>query len=99
MREAIGQFYRSESNLIDTRTKPFLRDAYDHSIQITDSVDVLRDMITGLHDLYLSEISMKMNRVMQFLTVITTIFVPLSFLTGLYGMNFDYIPELKYPYG
>ena len=64
-----------------------------------DMVETYRDTLSGLQDLYLSEISFKMNQVMQVLTIITTIFVPLSFLAGLYGMNFEHIPELKYKYG
>lgn len=95
LREAISGFYRSESELIEDRTKPFLRDLYDHIVQIVDSVDTYRDILSGLHDLYLSEVSMKMNQIMKFLTIITSIFVPISFLAGLYGMNFDRIPELK----
>ena len=95
LREAISSFYRSDSKLIDERTKPFIRDIYDHIIQVIDSVDSLRDIISGLHDLYLSEISLKMNNVMKFLTIITAIFVPITFLAGLYGMNFKYIPELE----
>lgn len=99
LREAIGQWSRSDSDLIDEKTFAYLRDAYDHTIQIMDNVDGLRDILAGLQDLYLSELSMKMNRVMQFLTIITAIFVPLSFLAGLYGMNFEYIPELGFRYG
>lgn len=99
LREALNQFIRSESDLIDPRTEIFLRDVYDHSIQVVESTDTLRDILGGLQDLYLSEISLKMNKIMQFLTIVTAIFVPLSFLTGLYGMNFDVIPELKYKNG
>ena len=76
-----------------------MRDVYDHTIQILDNVDSMRDILSGLQDLYLSEISMRMNRVMQVLTIVTAIFVPLSFLAGLYGMNFEYIPELKFKNG
>lgn len=99
LREALNQFIRTESELVDDSTEVYLRDVYDHTIQITESIDTLRDVLSGLHDLYLSEISMKMNRIMQFLTIVTAIFVPLSFLTGVYGMNFEVIPELKHPYG
>jgi len=99
LREAIGAFSRSESPLIDLRTESYIRDVYDHTIQIIDNVDSLRDILSGLQDLYISEISLKMNRIMQFFTIITSIFVPLSFLTGLYGMNFKNIPELDYYYG
>ncbi len=99
LREAISRFTKSESPLIAERTKLFLRDLYDHTVQIMDTVETYRDLLNGVQDLYLSEISFKMNQVMQVLTVITSIFVPLSFLTGLYGMNFEYIPELQYRYG
>ena len=99
LREAVGQFYRSEAPLIETSTRTFLRDIYDHTVQIADSVDAVRDVLSGLQDLYISEVSLEMNRVMQFLTIITAIFVPLSFLTGLYGMNFVNMPELQSPIG
>ncbi|MBT8233888.1 MAG: magnesium/cobalt transporter CorA [Saprospiraceae bacterium] len=99
IREAINLFSRSESKLIDKSTINYIRDVYDHTIHIVDNIDSLRDILSGLYDLYLSELSMKMNRTMQFLTIITSIFVPISFLAGLYGMNFEYIPELGYKYG
>ena len=99
LREAIGRFSKSDSPDIDEGTKIYLRDLYDHTIQIIDAVDSIRDILNGIQDLYISEISMRMNQVMQVLTIITTIFVPLSFLAGLYGMNFEYIPELQYRYG
>ena len=99
LREAISRFSKSDSELIDESTLVFVRDLYDHTIQIMDVVDSYRDMLNGLQDLYISEISFKMNQVMQVLTIITTIFVPLSFLAGLYGMNFDNMPELHYKYG
>ena len=99
LREAINSFSRSDSPLIEDKTKVFIRDVYDHTIQVMDNIDSHRDILAGLQDLYLSEISLKMNRIMQFLTITTAIFVPLSFLTGLYGMNFEYIPELGYRSG
>lgn len=98
LREAIGQFSKSESNFIDNSSTIFVRDLYDHTIQVMDMVETYRDMLNSLQDLYISEISLRMNQVMQVLAVITTIFVPLSFLAGLYGMNFDYMPELHYRY-
>ena len=99
LREAMSRFARSESSFIDPKTSIFIRDLYDHTIQVMDMVDSFRDMLNGLQDLYLSEISFKMNQVMQVLTIITSIFVPLSFLAGLYGMNFDHMPELHFRYG
>ena len=99
LREAVNSFSRSDSELIEEKNTIYIRDVYDHVVQIIDSIDNHRDILSSLQDLYLSELSMKMNKVMQFLTIITSIFVPLSFLAGLYGMNFQYIPELNYPYG
>jgi magnesium transporter len=99
LREAINLFSRSESELIDVKTTTFIRDVYDHTIQVIDNVDSMRDILSGLQDLYISEVSLRMNQVMQVLTIITAIFVPLSFLAGLYGMNFEYIPELGFKNG
>lgn len=99
LRETIARFSKSDNPIMEERSFIFIRDLYDHTIQVMDMVENYRDMMNGLQDLYLSEISFKMNQVMQVLTVITSIFVPLSFLTGLYGMNFDYMPELHYRYG
>lgn len=99
LREAINRFAKSENEIIQEGTKLFIRDLYDHAIQVMDMVENYRDMLNGLQDLHLSEISYKMNQVMQVLTIITTVFVPLSFLVGLYGMNFDHMPELHYRYG
>ena len=99
LRDAIGRFSKSDSPLIEPSTLLFVRDLFDQIIQLTDMTESYRDSLNGLQDLYLSEISFKMNQVMQVLTIITTIFVPLSFLAGLYGMNFEYIPELHFKYG
>ena len=99
LREALNAFSRSESELIDPKTNVFIRDVYDHTIHITDNADSMRDILSGLQDLYISEVSLQMNRVMQVLTIVTAIFVPLSFLAGLYGMNFEFMPELKFKYG
>ena len=99
LREAISRFSKSENEYIEDSTLLYVRDLYDHTIQVMDMVENYRDVLNGLQDLYISEISFKMNQVMQVLTVVTTIFVPLSFLTGLYGMNFEYIPELHYQNG
>lgn len=99
LREAIGRFSRSDSPLIAETTGIFLRDLYDHTVQVIDTIDTYRDVISGLYDLYLSEISFKMNNVIQLLTIISTIFIPLTFLAGIYGMNFDHMPELHWKYG
>ncbi len=99
LREVLSALLRDESPLVEDRTKLFLRDAYDHTIQVVDLIESFRDVLASLVDLYLSSLSHRMNEVMKVLTVIGSIFIPLSFLTGLYGMNFAYIPELQYHYG
>ena len=99
LREAISRFSKSESKYINDESKLFIRDLYDHTVQVLDMVESYRDTINGLQDLYLSEISFKMNQVMQILTIISVIFVPLTFLAGIYGMNFDVLPELHWKYG
>lgn len=94
LREIIGKLDGDDVKLISESTSPFLRDVYDHTIQTIDTVETFRDMLSGLSDLYMSSISNKMNEVMKVLTIIATIFIPLTFLAGVYGMNFKYIPEL-----
>jgi magnesium transporter len=84
---------------IHAETAPYFRDVYDHTIQIIDTVETFRDMVSGLMDLYLSSISNRMNEVMKVLTIIATIFIPLTFVAGLYGMNFVNMPELQWRYG
>ncbi len=96
LRELIGNLERSESKLFTKPVLPFLRDVYDHTIQIIDSVESFRDMISGIRDVYLSSLSNRMNEVMKVLTVIATIFIPLTFLAGVYGMNFSHMPELTW---
>ncbi len=97
-REAISKLYRSESPFIEESTSIYLRDLYDHIIHVVDITDSYRDLLNGLQDLYISEVSFKMNQVMQVLTVVATIFIPMTFLAGIYGMNFENMPELKWPY-
>lgn len=99
LREAINRFTDSDHAVKNEETDIFLRDLYDHTIQVMDMIETYRDMINGLYDLYSSEISFKMNNIMQVLTIISTIFIPLSFLAGVYGMNFQHMPELGWPYG
>ncbi len=94
LRELISGLERSESDLITKPVQPFLRDVYEHTIHIIDSVESFRDMISGMLDIYLSSLSNRMNEVMKVLTVIATIFIPLTFLVGVYGMNFTHMPEL-----
>lgn len=99
LREVINKLEKDESTLVQDNTKLFLRDAYDHTIQVIETVEALRDMVTGLLDIYLSSVSNKMNEVMKVLTIIATIFIPLTFLAGVYGMNFEYMPELSWKWG
>ncbi len=96
LREVISGLQRGESELVGETTAVFLRDVYDHTIQVVDTVETFRDIIAGMLDLYLSSISNRMNEVMKLLTVIATIFIPLTFIAGIYGMNFEYMPELKW---
>lgn len=99
LREVISALHRGESPLIQATTLVYLRDVYDHTIQVIDTVETYRDMIAGMLDIYLSSVSNRMNEVMKVLTIIATIFIPLTFIVGVYGMNFDYMPELKVKWG
>ena len=99
LREVVSSLEREGSELIDERTIPFLRDLYEHLIQIIDTVEIYRDSVSGLLDLYLSSVSQRTNEIMKVLTVMATIFIPLTFLVGVYGMNFDYMPELRWQWG
>lgn len=99
LREVISNFSRSDNAIIQENTHIFIRNLYENTIQIIDSVDSYRDMLNSLQDLFIAELSFKMNKVMQLLTLISVIFIPLTFLAGIYGMNFEYIPELRYKYG
>ncbi len=95
LREVISGLERVESNLVNANTKVYLRDVYDHTIRVIDSVESLRDMIAGIVDIYISSISNRMNDVMKVLTIISTIFIPVTFIVGAYGMNFEFMPELR----
>jgi magnesium transporter len=95
----LANFQRTESKLIKKTTGIYLRDVYDHTIQINDTLEAFRDAISGLHDIYLSSISNRMNEIMKVLTIFAAIFIPLTFLAGIYGMNFENMPELKWPHG
>ena len=94
LRETLGQMYRGEIQHVTAETQLFLRDVHDHAVQVIDTVETLREVLSGAMDLYMSGVSNRMNEVMKVLTIIATIFIPLSFFAGLYGMNFDYMPEL-----
>lgn len=99
LREIISGLQRTETPLIKDLTKVYLRDLYDHTIQVIETAETLRDMISGLLDTYLSGISNRMNQIMKVLTIFASIFIPLTFIVGIYGMNFDYMPELKWKWG
>lgn len=99
LREVINGMERLESALILDRTSIFLRDVYDHTIQVIDIIETFRDVVSGMMDVYLSSISNRMNEVMKVLTIIATIFIPLTFIAGIYGMNFKYMPELEWHWG
>ncbi len=96
LREVINILERGESPLIQKSTLIYLRDVYDHTIQVIDQVETFRDMVSGMHDTYLSVISNRMNEIMKVLTIIATIFIPLTFIVGIYGMNFKFMPELEW---
>lgn len=99
LREVIGALERRESPLISEPVTIYLRDVYDHTIQAIDAVEAYRDILGGLLDVYLSSISNRLNEIMKFLTIIGTIFLPLTFIAGLYGMNFPNMPELHWKWG
>ncbi len=99
LREAINSLVRGESALIQESTRIYLRDVYDHTIQVIDTIETFRDIVSGMLDIYLSSVSNRLNSVMRILTVIATIFMPLTFLAGVYGMNFKYMPELEWRWG
>jgi magnesium transporter len=99
LREMLSQLERGESALIKSQTRIYFKDIYDHTIQIMDTVETFRDILQGILDIYISGISNKLNEVMKVLTVIATIFMPLTFLAGVYGMNFHYMPELGWKWG
>lgn len=98
LREVLGAITRSESSLFHPETLVFMRDVQDHTMQVVDVIETFRDILSGLQDLYLSSVSNRMNEVMKVLTIAATIFVPLTFVAGVYGMNFDHMPELHWKY-
>lgn len=99
LRELISRLERWESQLIDKSIDIYLRDVYDHTIQVIDALETFRDMLSGMLDIYLTSASNRMNEVMKVLTIIATIFIPLTLVAGIYGMNFKYMPELDSPWG
>ncbi|ACM22282.1 MAG: magnesium transporter [Thermotoga sp.] len=99
LREVLNEISRGESSLIKEETLPYFKDVYDHTIRIADTVETFRDIASGLLDVYLSNMSNRTNEVMKVLTIIATIFMPLTFIAGIYGMNFEYMPELSWKWG
>jgi len=98
-RDAVSAVLHDEELPIADAVKPYFRDAHDHAFQILDAIETYRDMVVGLMDLHLSTTSNRLNEVMKTLTIVATIFIPLTFLAGVYGMNFDYMPELRWRWG
>lgn len=98
LREVIGGLQRDDSRLVADATRTYLRDLFDHTIQVVDMAETFRDVLAGMLDTYLSTVSNRMNEVMKVLTVVATIFIPLTFLAGIYGMNFQHMPELSIPW-
>ena len=99
LREVISGMGRKESPLIKESTEIYLRDVYDHTVQVMDTIEIYREMLSGMLDIYLSSVSNRLNSVMKVLTIIATIFMPLTFIAGIYGMNFKYMPELEWRWG
>jgi len=99
LRELLAAIQRSESPLLNEKTKRYFGDIYDHAIRIIEAIESYRDLIAGMLDIYLSSVSNKMNETMKVLTVFASIFIPLTFIAGVYGMNFEYMPELKWRWG
>jgi magnesium transporter len=99
LRDVFNSLLRDESSIFSHGIKVYVRDLYDHAVQVIDTVETMRDITAGLIDLYLSSVSNRMNEIMKVLTVIATLFIPLTFIVGVYGMNFDYMPELHWRYG
>ncbi len=99
LREVVNQIDKVDLSLITEKTQLYLRDLYDHVIQVSESIDIQRELIWSLMDMHMTTISNRMNEVMKVLTIMATIFIPLTFIAGIYGMNFENIPELKFKYG
>ena len=96
LREAISRLERGESDLVSRNTHLYLRDVYDHTINVLDTIETYRDMLSGMIDIYLSSISNRLNETMKYLALISTIFIPMTFIASIYGMNFEFMPELKW---
>jgi magnesium transporter len=99
MRDMVNNLIRTENKLITENTQVFLRDLQDHITRIVDTVETYRDLLTGIMDIHISTNANKMNEIMKWLTIMSSIFIPVTFIVGVYGMNFEYMPELRSPYG
>lgn len=99
VRELVGRLIDTEHPLISKGTKLFLKDAMDHCLEINESLHICRELVMSLMDMYMSNVSNKMNEVMKVLTIMASIFIPLTFIAGIYGMNFEYMPELQWQFG
>lgn len=99
MREVVDQFYRDEGGSIDDAIRPYLRDVYEHTIQIVEIIESYREVASGLTDLYMSAVSNRMNEIMKVLTIMASVFIPLTFIAGVYGMNFQFMPEISWRWG
>ncbi len=99
LREVVGQLSRGESSLIDPTTRVYLRDVYDHTVQIVETIETYREMLTSILEIYLTSLSNKLNEIMKVMAMIATLFIPLTLIAGIYGMNFKYMPELEWTWG
>lgn len=99
LREVLSRLARDDSPLIDQETRLYLRDVYDHAVHVIDSIDTIRELLVGMLDLYMSSVSKRMNEIMKVLTIFASLFMPLTFIAGIYGMNFDVMPELHWRWG
>jgi magnesium transporter len=98
VREVVSTLQHSDTELLSPQTLVYLRDVYEHTIQVMDTLETYRDLLGGIQDLYLSVLSNRMNEIMKVLTVMSSVFIPLTFIVGVYGMNFEFMPELKQPW-
>ncbi len=98
MREAFSGLMDEQHKTISKAARAYLRDVNDHAVQLVDIIETYREMAAGLTDLYMSAVSNRMNETMKVLTIIATLFIPITFLAGVYGMNFEHFPELDWPY-
>jgi magnesium transporter len=99
LREALSKVVKGETSFVQEETLLYFADVYDHTIHVIDSLDTYKDLLASLIDIHINTLNTKTNKIMKLLTVITTIFIPLTFIAGIYGMNFKYMPELQWPYG